>query len=249
MLQQTFLHLPGIGKKTESSLHQQGILSWHDFFKQDEIAGFSKKRLLFCKDILRASKNALLADDAVFFASLLPLAEHYRAFSAFQEHALYLDVEVDKRRAVTVVTITNGLETKVLVRGVNLSKEELLRALRGCKLLITYNGSSFDLPLLEKQFSIKWKSLHVDLQTVAQRKGFVGGLKEVERAFGLTRDYEEKLSIVLKGGDPALLYRMWRGSGDEYYLRLLLEYNEADAYHLFLLAKKLLGGLLVAASA
>lgn len=239
MLQRTFLHIPGIGKATERSLREAGIASWDDFLKQDHLPGFSKKRLLFCKDLLRASKNAFLARDAVFFASMLPQSEHYRAFASFRDDALYLDIEVDTYREVTVVTITDGLEARVLVRGSNLSKEELLRALGGCKVLVTYNGAAFDVPLLEKQFGFKWKQLHVDLQTLAARQGFTGGLKEVERHFGLVRDYEEKLGIVLKGGDPALLYRMWRGSGDEHYLRLLLDYNEADAYHLFLLANKL----------
>ena len=34
------------------------------------------------------------------------------------------------------------------------------------------------------------------------------------------------------GGDPLKLWRMFKGSGDEYYLNLLVEYNEEDIINL-----------------
>ncbi|MBD3208924.1 ribonuclease H-like domain-containing protein [Candidatus Woesearchaeota archaeon] len=240
MLRNTFIHLPGIGAQQERSLQAAGITDWHAFLQRKRIKGFSKERLAFCKQLLRASHDALVAEDAVFFASLLPSAEHWRSFEAFKDHAAYLDIEISRYQEVTVVTITDGVQTKTLVRGVNLRKEELERALRGVKLIVTYNGAAFDIPRLQRAFGWRWKGLHVDLKTIARRLGYAGGLKEIEKQFGLTRDYEEKLHIQLKGGDPSLLYRMWRGSGDEHYLQLLLAYNEADAYHLFLLSQKLL---------
>ena len=240
MLRHTFLHIPGVSAKTEQALKDQGIDDWDDLLKQDRIKGLGPKRLQFCKQFLRASADALRANDARFFASLLPKAEHWRALHDFNDQALYLDLEVDRRKEVTVVTLTDGLETRVLVKGVNLCKEELQRALGDAKLVVTFNGASFDLPALEREFGITWKALHVDLKTLARRQGYGGGLKETEKQLGITREYEEKLQLALKGGDPALLYRMWRGSGDDYYLDLLLEYNEADAYNLFLLARRLI---------
>lgn len=240
MLRSTFIHLPGIGQTKESSLLEAGIPDWDSFLRQDRVWGVSPKRLVLYKQLLRASRDALLSGDAVFFTSMLPLSEHHRAYPDFREHALYLDLEAAGGE-VNVLTITDGVDVRVLVRGVNLHEEEVRRALRGAKMLVTYNGSSFDLPLLKKRFNIRWKGLHVDLKTVARRQGHEGGLKALERECGITRDYEERLRLTLKGGDPALLYRMWRGSGDEHYLRLLLEYNEADAYSLVLLAQRLLG--------
>ncbi|MFP4524546.1 MAG: ribonuclease H-like domain-containing protein [Candidatus Woesearchaeota archaeon] len=240
MLRHTFIHLPGISAKTEEALKGQGVNDWDDLLKQDRIKGLSPQRLQFCKQLIRASNDALRADDAVFFSNSLPKAEHWRAYHDFKDQALYLDLEIDKKHEVTVITLAKPTETRILIKGVNLEKEELQRALKDAKLLVTYNGASFDLPALEREYGITWKGLHVDLKTLARRQGYEGGLKETEKRLGITRDYEEKLDITLKGGDPALLYRMWRGSGDDYYLDLLLEYNEADAYNLYLLAQKLL---------
>ncbi len=245
MLKQTFLHLPGVQQQFELNLHKQGISDWNIFLAQETIKGIGRKRLLFYKQLLKASITALHAHDAYFFAALLPLAEHHRAFSDFKDSIGCLDIEIDKYNTITVVTITDGMNTKVLLKDVNLSAQELKRALASCSLLITFNGAAFDLPRLKKEYGFSWKGLHIDLKTIARRLGHTGGLKAIEKAVGIQRDYEQKYDVILKGGDPAQLYRMWRGSGDEYYLDLLLEYNEADALHTWLLAQKLLNDVCV----
>ena len=43
---------------------------------------------------------------------------------------------------------------------------------------------------------------------------------------------QNKIVEKMYGGDPAKLYRMWRGSGDERFLKLLVEYNEEDVINL-----------------
>ncbi len=45
------------------------------------------------------------------------------------------------------------------------------------------------------------------------------------------------------GGDAAILHRMWRGSGDRYYLQLLVEYNEEDVINLKKIAEHTYGTL------
>lgn len=241
MLKHTFLHLPGVSEKTEEAWHAQGITDWDALLATTLIPGVGEKRLVLYKQLIKASKAALHAQDAVFFAALLPPTEHHRAYGEFKDAHACLDLEIDKHGQVTVVTITDGLHAHVLLKDVNLTLQELKRALEPYKLLITFNGAAFDLPLLKKQYGLTWKGLHIDLKTVARRLGYEGGLKAIEHALGITRDYEEKYQVILKGGDPAQLYRMWRGSGDEHYLDLLLAYNEADALHTWLLAQRLLG--------
>jgi uncharacterized protein YprB with RNaseH-like and TPR domain len=59
--------------------------------------------------------------------------------------------------------------------------------------------------------------------------GLNGGLKKIEKQLNIRR---RQIVEGLYGGDAAQLYRMWRGSGDDYYLRLLVEYNEEDTINL-----------------
>lgn len=243
MLRNSFIHLPGVGLRTENALWQQGIVDWNGFLSSAHIKGVGVDRRLLLQQYVRASRSALLADDAVFFASCLPKSEHWRAYDFFKDASACLDIEVNEHGVVTVVTVADKFESRVLVRGYNLDAASLRGALQGVKLLVTYNGGAFDLPRLHKEFGFSFKGLHVDLRTVAARLGYVGGLKDLEAFYGIRREYEQEYRLKLKGGDPALLYRMWCGSGDEYYLDLLLKYNEADAYHLSLLAGKLIKAL------
>jgi len=60
--------------------------------------------------------------------------------------------------------------------------------------------------------------------------GLNGGLKEIEKKLEIIRSNE--IVEQMYSGDPALLHRMWRGSGDEDYLQLLVEYNEEDVINL-----------------
>ena len=48
MLQNTFLHIPGIGIKSEQALWKKGIRSWDDFFAAENI-GYSPKFLAVAK--------------------------------------------------------------------------------------------------------------------------------------------------------------------------------------------------------
>jgi len=66
--------------------------------------------------------------------------------------------------------------------------------------------------------------------------GFTGGLKNIEKEFGIKRN---KIIEKIYNGDPLLLWRMYKGSGDDYYLNLLVEYNEEDIINLKTIADTL----------
>jgi uncharacterized protein YprB with RNaseH-like and TPR domain len=59
--------------------------------------------------------------------------------------------------------------------------------------------------------------------------GLNGGLKEVENKLGIRRN---KIVEGLYGGDALALWRIYKNTGDEYYLNLLIEYNEEDIINL-----------------
>ena len=56
-----------------------------------------------------------------------------------------------------------------------------------------------------------------------------GGLKEIEKKLGIKRN---KIIENFYGGDAVRLWRMYKATGDDYYIKLLIEYNEDDIINL-----------------
>ncbi len=118
-----------------------------------------------------------------------------------------------------------------MIRRVNLDWQLLRKELEKYKLIVTFNGSVFDLPFMKKRYGEVIPHIpHFDLRFCCSRIGLNGGLKRIEKQLGISRS--SKIVEGLYGGDAVQLYRMWRGSGDEHYLRLLVEYNEEDVVNL-----------------
>src|SRR5690349_696842 len=94
MLGQTFIHIPGIGCRTERELWQSGIRSWDDF------DGFALRPTAIGAGLLRRlekyipqSIDAVQRRDAAFFARLSKLGEAWRLFPEFADRCVFLDIE------------------------------------------------------------------------------------------------------------------------------------------------------------
>lgn len=177
--------------------------------------------------------------EARTLARLVPEDEQWRLFPELRPWALYLDIETTglaDEDPITVVGVGDGRRTHALVRGRNLTRPALLRALRGARLLVTFNGTTFDLPRLRRAFpDLPWDLPHVDLAVCGRRVGLHGGLKGVERALGRTRP------PALEGLDGAGAARLWRmhEAGVGGARRLLARYCRADVEGLVELAPRI----------
>lgn len=235
VLRQTFLHIPGVGYRTEDRLWRAGVRSWEDFHSQREVARLPRSIGRRIEEELDRSEEALLGGRYRYFAANLPLREHWRALPDFRDSIAYLDIETTGlsmgRDAVTVVGVYDGRRERSFVKGVNL--EELPRALEDAKVLVTFNGSRFDVPFLRRAFpKLRLDQLHVDLMHALRRLGFRGGLKAIERQVGIERSED---TAGLDGFDAV---RLWRSveAGDDGALDLLLAYNMEDVVNLESLA-------------
>ena len=104
------------------------------------------------------------------------------------------------------------------------------------KLIVTFNGSAFDIPFLKKYFKdIALEQAHIDLRFLLKRLGFKGGLKKIEKQFGLSRDEEV---MTFTGYDAVRLWNKYKNSGDNSALDLLLKYNTEDIVNLEFLMNK-----------
>lgn len=231
MLERTFVHIPGIAYLTERRLWQYGVLSWHDALQLATPPGsFSCERWRLVQDYAENSLRRLSVEDHAYFAENLAARDHWRALNRFRHQIGYLDIETDGgmyASSITVVGIYDGAQVKSFVRGENL--EDFAEEISRYSLLVTFNGATFDLPLLRRAFrEVNWDHLHIDLRYVLSSLGYKGGLKSIERELGVERD-EDLHGIA--GDDAIWLWQQYRRGKTE-ALELLLRYNAADVVNL-----------------
>lgn len=233
MITKSFIFLDGVGPRSERGIWRQGISDWNSFLGAGVVRGLSPLRKSHYDRKLREARQALYGMDASYFARVMPQAETWRLYSFFREEAVFLDIEttgMGMQDDITVVGLFDGTGTKTMIRGINMDYRALQKELGNYKILLTFNGGTFDVPFIRKRYPKLLPSIpHIDLRTLTGRLGHSGGLKQIEREFGISRG---EMVGRLHGGDAALLWRMFRGSGDEHYLRLLVEYNEEDVINL-----------------
>lgn len=227
-IRSSFLHLPGIGAKREAQLRARGVKDWQDLLRlapcQLDLYGKKDGRLY---DAIEESELALAQQDVRFFADRLPRREWYRLAMTFPERCVFLDIETTGLSRfyddVTLIGWSQGQKYTVLLESdaVDPLQEELVAS----PLLVTFNGSLFDLPFLKARYGLDFASVtHLDLRFLAKRVGLSGGQKAIEQEIGVTRDDS------LKGVDGAQAVELWFDykEGSQSALKKLITYNHAD---------------------
>ncbi|HLC81932.1 MAG TPA: ribonuclease H-like domain-containing protein [Candidatus Nanoarchaeia archaeon] len=224
VIQQSFIFLDKIGRKSELNIRQQGINSWDDFLNADKISGISPLRKAYYDRRIRQALQALGQEDYLYFVDKLPQKEMWRLYPEVKEGCGYLDLEIDANGTVILLGISDYYHTNFFVKGFNLERHLIEKELSKYRAIITFNGSSFDLPKL-RRMGIKLKLVHIDLKPLCVNLGLVGGLKEIEKTLNLKRPTNLY-------GNPVDLWRSFHASGDKEYLDLLIEYNREDVENL-----------------
>lgn len=226
----SFIPVEGVGAGRERALWRAGVTHW-DAFDGPDAPGIGPTLAARIQRFVDEARGRLTAGDARYFASVLPGRERWRLFEDFRDRAAFLDIEttgLDRYRdVVTVVGVHRGGETTTLVRGRDLSAEALERALDDVALVVTYNGSQFDLPFLESALGSTIDRAHLDLRFPCNRLGWSGGLAAAERAIGIERDRPD-----LSGIDAVRLWHRYAGRGDDGALETLVAYNRGDVENL-----------------
>jgi uncharacterized protein YprB with RNaseH-like and TPR domain/predicted nuclease with RNAse H fold/dephospho-CoA kinase len=178
---------------------------------------------------LELSRRALERKQLEYFAENLPKHEHYRLAYAFPDETIFVDIETTGLSRyydyITLVGVSRGNSHYVHLRGTN--PKNLIEAINSAKVVVTFNGSLFDLPFLTQEFgALRLPKVHIDLRFLSRRVGLKGGQKELEERLSLKRPTE----IVGVRGDsaPVLWHRFRRG--DEDALRKLILYNHSDVH-------------------
>ncbi len=236
MLSESFVLLPSIRAKKEKAIWRQGIKSWGDFNSAKAIKGISAHRKERYDSLLQIANKHLINKNSSFFQQLMHFSDQWRLYEAFKDDAVYLDIETNGYYSgITVVGLSDGIETKTFVRGFNLDRNLIMNELSKYQMIVTFNGASFDLPVLLRYFGLKVNLPHVDLRFVCQKTGYTGGLKAIEKQLGIKRRQEVE---SVTGEDAVYLWEMWKSTGNRAYLEKLVMYNEEDILNLRPLASK-----------
>jgi len=236
VLQSTFQLTRGIGPRRERQLWKGGVTCWNDLAAREADA----TELLSAQTgppLRAAVEQAVLAlqrNDVDSLGRLLPASEHWRLFGTFGADAVYLDIETGDDvwgfEGISAIGFLDESGPRLLLAGRDLHLfPEIARSWR---LLVTFNGLSFDVPVLRRAFPDWTPPLcHIDLRHLLARLGHHGGLKNIEADIvDLNLRRPSHLSGI-DGWDACHLFRRGR-DGDLSALRLFAEYNLYDVINL-----------------
>ena len=175
---------------------------------------------------IEKSSQHLENNNPSYFSKLLPSNQSWRFFPEFRESTVYLDIEttgLDRYyNSITTIAIYDGHEIKTYVQGQNLN--DFIEDIQKYKVIVSYNGKSFDIPFIENYFNIRLDHAQIDLRYVLYSLGYRGGLKGCERQLGMDRG---ELSDI-DGFFAVLLWDEYLRTGDQKALDTLLAYNIQD---------------------
>ncbi len=229
MLKNTFHHIPGIGSNTEKQLWSSGLTHWNRF-KEPFSPKLSMKRIEIMTQYIQESSKYLEDSDPNYFSDLLPSNLHWRFFPEFRSSTAYIDIETTGLEAycseITTIAFYNGKSTFYYVQGDNL--DDFPDDIKKYKVLVTYNGKSFDVPFIESYFEIKLNHAHIDLRYVLKSLGYSGGLKGCEKQLGIDRGGLDGVD----GYFAVLLWDDYLQNSNQKALETLLAYNIEDVVNL-----------------
>jgi hypothetical protein len=248
MLQSTFQLVPGLGPARERRLWSSGVAAWSDLAawpgpvvsrRADPLLPLLPllpplPLLPLLRSAVDDAMAALSRGDVNRLAFVLPAAEHWRLFDAFGDGAAYLDIETGDDawgcEGISAIGFLDRDGPRLLLAGRDLHLFPELA--RKWSLLVTFNGSSFDVPILRRAFP-DWSPPigHIDLRHLLARLGHHGGLKKIESEISALNLARPAHLRGIDGWDACNLFRRGR-DGDGPALRLFAEYNLYDVINL-----------------
>ena len=229
MLTNTFIHIQGIGATTEQRLWNSGFRDW-DSFAGDLPTPVPAGRKFFLKKGIEESRRHLANFNPAYFSKLIPSNQGWRLFPEFRNSTVYLDIEttgLDRYfNDITTIALFDGESILTYVQGQNL--DDFIEDIQRYKVIVSYNGKSFDIPFIEHHFKIRLDHAHIDLRYILYSLGLKGGLKGCEKQLGMNRgDLSE-----IDGFFAVLLWQEYQRTGNHKVLDTLLAYNIQDTINL-----------------
>lgn len=244
MLTSSFIFAKGLTEELERALWAKGLVSWEILRQYPEeaasVLGASRAQKLV-EQVVEA-QAAFDKGDHAWFKAAWPEREQWRLWKGWAtlEQTAFVDIETTGLTPgydqITVIGLADGARSIAYVAGRPQPGDEPLEkfreAIRPYRLLVTYNGTSFDLPFIEKSFreaNFRFEQPHIDVMLPARAIGLQGGLKDMEKQVGITRPADIK---DVRGAEAIQLWGQWKNTGDLAAYRKLTTYCKADCVNL-----------------
>lgn len=231
MIKNSFIFIPGIGKKTEEYFWESGIHTWNDFKEEPNLIKLNGIKRKIVDDYISRAADALNKKDISFFNQHLTQKEYWRIYEEFYDKTVFLDIETTGLSlyydVITLIGTFDGNEVQLFIKDNNL--KDIVNHLNNYDIIVTFNGTLFDLPFIKHEFpEIKIPPIHIDLRYLLKSLGINGSLKSIEKKLRIERD--DKLKEI-DGREAAVLWNKFIKEDDD-SLRKLLLYNTYDTTNL-----------------
>ncbi len=141
----------------------------------------------------------------------------------------YLDIETDRAGKICVVGLSVENNGFLQWYGEDIRTSNIECELNDIRTIVTFNGDLFDLPRLKESLNIDLKARCISRDLFKEKKklGIKGGLKQLEKMFGI-----ERKTDGMNGYKAMFLWERYCKYNDKDALDLLLEYNKEDVVNL-----------------
>lgn len=234
------LHCYGVGHVRLRQLQDQGIQTWHDALARPESIPTVVRSA-----VLEESQRCLAAlarNDIDYFLRRLVPQDRWRILAEFRREATFFDIEttgLEYDAQITVICCWHRRELHYFVEHENL--DDFLTLLDDTRLLVSFNGATFDVPRVLDGFHIPdLPCPHLDLRWPCFHRGYTGSLKAVAAHLGIHRPRD------LQDADGALAVRLWQDwqqRRQEAARQTLLRYCASDVLLLAMVADRLTGAI------
>ena len=238
-LNRALRHFSGIGPKSMQVLKDRQTEDWEQIKKQKNRIPFSEKKINSLLEEIQVHENALQQNDIGFFIDSFKPKDYWRILKTFYHKASFFDLETSglgKEHKITVLICLHKNRLYTYVQGQNL--DDFLNLLDEIDLLISFNGSSFDVPKVLDSFHIpELLCPHLDLRWVCFHFGYKGGLKKIEQSLDIHRPQEY---ADMDGEEAVYLWQLWQKTKKQEFLQKLITYCSLDVVSLKYLTEILL---------
>ena len=183
-LTRSLSYFRGIGAERLKILRNAGVTDWVQL--ADNLSILPRHLRSSLRYELDLAFEALNSSNTSHFISRLPRPDHWRVAAAFPHRTTFLDIETTGlsryyHQLTLVGWAADGRFDALISNDGSNALHRLISDLHRTAVLVTFNGSHFDVPFLRTHLpELIIPVAHVDLRHLSRRVGATGGQKSIE---------------------------------------------------------------------